>query len=656
MELADPHRLTWPRRVARLWPLGPIFGKELRQMARRKRSYFLRFAYLGLLLSILGSTWLLTTDSYRYSRTSIVEQAAQQAKMGAIFFGVFAFFSIVAMHLIGPILTSTAIGSERLHRTLDVLLMTPITAWQIVAGKLFSRLLSALTLLGLSLPVLAIVRLLGGVELDDMFGVLGLAAATAISSAAIGLFLSCFLKRAWAVILLAFLIEVAIYFILPLLMLGLLASLSGRMTPARMTAMQWIATTNPLITTGSQVSPGSGPRVTWESAIAAQLILAAGLTLLSAAVVRRTQRRIKNEAGIAPAAPLPPPDFQPMPATLANDSLDTVLDDPANVDIIANLAHATSDETALPPTLPSQIAATRRNRRRPVGENPVLWSELRRPLLPRLWQRVTLTSIVLGLLTLSYIVLAAAGNSFINPLAEHDVQLGYVFIMHTLLLLIAIVISSTSIATEKESDTWTLLIASPLSGTRVVWGKFAGVLRRMIFPYALMILHLGIFTIAGVLPVVCTLLVIWVSVTFNMVWIATGVYLSLKLKRVTSAVVANLLLPVAAYGLAPLALGALGAIIQRPTRADDWAEIVCAWLPYWYQGVTISRLYYYFDGSFDDRYAYIIRAPFFHHAIGFPGFIALTLAVGVAHLVVTAVILGWSSTRFDRIVGRAPTK
>ena len=52
--------------------------------------------------------------------------------------------------------------------------MTPITSWQIVSGKLFCRMLAALTLLGLSLPVLAVVRLLGGVDLDAMLATVSL--------------------------------------------------------------------------------------------------------------------------------------------------------------------------------------------------------------------------------------------------------------------------------------------------------------------------------------------------------------------------------------------------------------------------------------------------------------------------------------------------
>ena len=98
----------------------------------------------------------------------------------------FSMFCVFAMALIGPVLTSTAINEERLHKTWHVLLMTPLTAWQIVAGKLFSRLLTALTLIGLSLPVLALVRLLGGVEVQQMVGVICLCAVVALTTAALG--------------------------------------------------------------------------------------------------------------------------------------------------------------------------------------------------------------------------------------------------------------------------------------------------------------------------------------------------------------------------------------------------------------------------------------------------------------------------------------
>src|SRR5688500_1417492 len=169
-----------------LSPLGPIFSKELRVTARRKRTYVLRFLYVLALLLILLMIWAVTHDDMR--NDSVARKAQVTAEMGAYFFCAFAIFSAASMAVIGPILTATAVNSERLHKTLPVLLMTPITAWQIVAGKLFSRLLIALTLLGLSLPVLALVRLLGGVEIEQIVGALLTCVAIVVFMASLGLF------------------------------------------------------------------------------------------------------------------------------------------------------------------------------------------------------------------------------------------------------------------------------------------------------------------------------------------------------------------------------------------------------------------------------------------------------------------------------------
>src|SRR5687768_1829131 len=175
-------------RLPELSPFGPIFGKELRATARRRRNYAMRVLYLGALLLTLLVAW--SSTSNRVYTNSVSAQAQAQAQMGGVFFAFFCIFSAVAMAAIGPVLTSTAISAERLGKTLHVLLMTPITTWQIISGKLFSRLLVAITLIGLSLPVLALVRLLGGAELWQMFGIVALAAATAVATAAMGLFVS----------------------------------------------------------------------------------------------------------------------------------------------------------------------------------------------------------------------------------------------------------------------------------------------------------------------------------------------------------------------------------------------------------------------------------------------------------------------------------
>src|SRR5258706_4497915 len=233
-----------------LSPLGPIFGKELRSTSRRRRTYYLRFFYIGLLLLIMMAFYGDLSSDIRQVG-SVARRAQKLAELGAVFFAVFAFFSLAAMAIAGPVVTATAINSERLHKTLPVLLMTPISAWQIVAGKLFSRLLIALTLLGLSLPILAIVRLLGGVEIEQMFGVIGVCVSVALFTAALGLLLSTVVSRAYAVILLAYVILGFIYFFIPLCIGMIIAAVGPTSGPTwrswEATLMQIAAVGHPLM-------------------------------------------------------------------------------------------------------------------------------------------------------------------------------------------------------------------------------------------------------------------------------------------------------------------------------------------------------------------------------------------------------------------------
>jgi len=55
------------RHLSGLSPFGPIFGKELRTTARRKRSYVLRVAYLGGLLLAMLAAWAETSARGMYA-------------------------------------------------------------------------------------------------------------------------------------------------------------------------------------------------------------------------------------------------------------------------------------------------------------------------------------------------------------------------------------------------------------------------------------------------------------------------------------------------------------------------------------------------------------------------------------------------------------
>jgi ABC-type transport system involved in multi-copper enzyme maturation permease subunit len=295
--------MSFAARAAALNPFGPIFEKELRVTSRKKRSYALRVGYLGLLL--LSLLMVYASEGRRYG--GIAQQAQHQAELGTMFFAVFSVFCVGTMGLIPPVLTSTSIGSEKLGKTLPVLMMTPISTWQIVTGKLLSRLLAALTLMGLSLPVLALVRLLGGVELEQMIAVLCLCTSFALSSAAIGLLYSTFINRAYAVILLAYATQLFLYLFVPMIV----AMCLERSRSAGMTALSIMFGSHPVASVFMMSFPDAGRvpvTIHWGICSIVQVAFAAFLLTLSGLALRRVARREGERA-----TGLPPEAYDPLP-------------------------------------------------------------------------------------------------------------------------------------------------------------------------------------------------------------------------------------------------------------------------------------------------------------------------------------------------------
>lgn len=625
-------------RIRRLSPLGPIFGKELRVTARRKRTYLLRFLYLGALLLVLVFFWLITRDMVNRPWNQGVAQRAQRiAELGAIFFAIFSFFTSIAMAVLGPILTSTAINSERLHKTLHVLLMTPINAWQIVSGKLFSRLLVALSLIGLSLPVLAVVRLLGGVELQQMIGVLSLCVTIALFTASIGLFFSTVMNRAYSVILLSYAFLGFLWALGPLLYgiicFGILEIRDSRFEQFSLNLAQ-IA--HPGFSLGMLVIPEAVGTlaIKWGWCCAVYLTASALLLLWSAAILRRRARKENDGSGGASLAPvfpqarvLPPP----LPAALA-DGNGAGAPPPLPV-----------ESAALPYAHPRRAVA---RKVREVSDNPVLWREVRRPLLNKLWQKIAACLVVVGTLGLFYILLLAE-----NDLDHPDVQTAFAIVFCAVFTLLTCVVSGTAIAQEKEGDTWTLLMAAPLGAGAIVIGKLLGLLRRLAWPAALIIAHFLLFAITGILPIESALASIWIIFTTNVLWVATGLYLSLRLPNVTYAIILNLLTPVVLYAVFPIVWGIIGAIM---TGDDEWALIFVFYTPYGYLIGAIAELLrpYRYGRQSNIGYAEHVNFPW---NVNFTKdeFFLLTLFVGLIYLVVTALLVAWTVARFDRIVGRA---
>src|SRR3954466_15670261 len=161
---------------------GPVFTFELLTTARRGRFYLLRSAYALILLLILWviySGWLAENG---------VELTAKQVGWFALsaFCGV-AVGQMVLVLTLTPALVSGVIADEKQRKTLHYLLASRLSGPEIVIGKLLARMLHALVLLAVSLPVFSLLVLLGGVDPLVIVLACGGAASTAWFLAALSI-------------------------------------------------------------------------------------------------------------------------------------------------------------------------------------------------------------------------------------------------------------------------------------------------------------------------------------------------------------------------------------------------------------------------------------------------------------------------------------
>ena len=138
---------------------GPVFNFELMATARRTRFYLVRAFYAAILFLILWgvhATWAAETGG----------------ELGSHMVSWFAFSALCAITigqeilvlLLTPALVAGVIADEKQRKTLHYLMASQLTSGEIVLGKLLVRMLYVIVLLGVSLPVLSLLVLMGGID------------------------------------------------------------------------------------------------------------------------------------------------------------------------------------------------------------------------------------------------------------------------------------------------------------------------------------------------------------------------------------------------------------------------------------------------------------------------------------------------------------
>jgi ABC-2 type transport system permease protein len=483
------------RRVVGLsWLTGPIFDKELRVSSRRRRNYALRFLYVMFFMTLLSLFWL---DIVVHRSTSVY-QISRMAEAGRNIITIIVWFQFITSQAVAVVMLSASISDEIYKRTLGVLMTTPIGSLQIVLGKLLSRLLQMVLLLAITLPLLAIVRVFGGVPWDFLVCSLCVTLSTILFVGTLSLFFSIFTRRAYVVIIATVLTLAMLFALLPFIVAFLMSDIvSGG------ALFDFLSYVNPYVVmmkaTDALESAKSMRFVNWPTHSAIMSGASLLLLLLATVLVRKAAlRQAAGQSGLWSSR---------------GKSLGT--------------GHI----------------------RRVVG-SPVLWKERRTPLLGRhKLGMIVAVFLALGLLGTTY-ALCAKEDILMDP----EVRASYVVIFLFLGMLFTTVLPATCITSEKESQTWSLLLTTPIGDWEIVWSKFLGIVRRCLPAWGFLLGHVTLFTLAGIIQPVgavqLAILVAWVVFFLS----GSGLYFSARFRHTTTAVIANIALAASVWAIVPLVL------------------------------------------------------------------------------------------------------
>jgi len=525
------------------WLTGPIFDKELRVSSRRRRNYVLRFAYLALLTTFLVLVWL---EEVQYSGSSVY-QISRMAKAGQTIIMFIVCFQFCATQFVAVIMLSTSISDEIYNRTLGLLMTTPINSFQIVMGKLFSKLLQLILLLAISLPLLAIVRVFGGVPWDYIISSLCITLTAVIFVGSLSLFFSIFSRRAYVVIIVTILTIGVLFALLPYLTGMLYNAITGHWPGQALTRA--IFYPNPygvmIFNTGRMLNPrvlGGMPILFWSPHCGIMLAASASVLFLSVSMVRKVALRQAT----------------------------------GQLDVFSRKGRSGKNAAQAQSHLQDFNAAPKR-----VKGPPVLWKELRLPLLGR-HKVATLIGIFvcLGMLFITYWLCLEE-----RILDDEETHIIYAIIFMGLGMLFTIVLPATSITAEKESHSWPLLLTTTIDDRQILFGKFVGILRRCLPVWCILFGHVILFTVAGFIHPIAIIqigiLVAWIVVFLS----GTGLYFSSRFKRTTTAVIMNFALAAAIWAIVPLLLALITEITHNK---DDFVEAYMDTNPFVHAVVVID--------------------------------------------------------------------
>ena len=433
---------------------GPIFRVELVSAARRRRYFGLRVVYSAIILFVLWVTYENVTAYNSFSSGGAASSISATANAAAAFFWSFSWVQLIGILLVAPAMAVGTIATERERRTIEYLFATDLSNLEIVLGKTAARLLLIGQLVLASLPILFIFRLLGGIPADLLAASFTIAASTALFVTSISVCVSVWSPRARDAAMRVYralaVLLIGPPIVLPLLTMG---APNNWWAQQAATALGFLWDVNPLTvlfqSMRSSVAVGAGfdfqpvlRMVAWHVGISIALIA------LATWAVRRVHLRDSGRGAVSkPKNPQRRRWFWHWRPSLGN--------------------HAMLWKEAFAPTAKTKLGL--------VG------------------MAANVIVVIAALVWTLYVFFqTAGGNQFWDPEDYFIYTAFFTGVIGSGLLLLLAARASSLFTLEKERDTWTSLLSTPLTGKDIVFGKLLGNLYSARWGFFLMVFTWGL--------------------------------------------------------------------------------------------------------------------------------------------------------------------
>ena len=268
--------------MAKLIGLGPVFAFEWLAVSRRWQWYAARSVFVLGILGALSVVWWA-----RVARAP-ARTVQAQAEVGRLVCGAIIATQLAMVLLAASAATAGAICLDRARGTLAHMLVTDLSSFEIVVGKLAARMVPVLAILLCFSPIPALASLLGGIEPAIVAGSMLVTIGVAASGCTAALALSTWGTKTHEVLLTTYAGWSVWLLVLPVWW-GFRLVIGGAAPPS------WLENSNPIwLVAAPLLWPGSVSPGDQFAFFGASLLASAGLTSLAVTQVRKVSARQRS--------------------------------------------------------------------------------------------------------------------------------------------------------------------------------------------------------------------------------------------------------------------------------------------------------------------------------------------------------------------------